>query len=620
MSCTIVRRTLAFIALCGLAGSCAELRSASAPANAVAPYNQTVENAIKPLAEQLLQRLVKDGRNMKLDGVAVFNGDDKFLPGKIALGLADYLTRLPKTDPRLPVYLEDFRKIAKLTIDDDNEAWGIYYYLLALNELREAGELDQAIDQETLARLRVKLDWRSFVRVGDLTLIDLPNNYYCVAFGVARLRALMSWEDGSGAEKLFARTLEHYRQYSGPFGFADETNGDGRFDRYSILLSGELTQRFLQTGILPPPEVLGWLRKAADVMLLRLNSEGAGFEYGRSLGPYADTSMVEVLTAAAVAGILTPQEKDLAYAFVCRVARRYSSFWMNKATGSVDIWGQGRRTDAYRGKFRILGENLSLAHQFLYTDAAWNSLGYKDRPPMADFDAALARLPKHTVTWFARGTYDRMLLTIRDGSHVIGLPLINGASGQHMHNSYFPIPYANDMLSGIPDGDVPLLIPRFTLADGTELEPLAYYQNVKVTFDGDRTILTYNEPQMDRMGKQAPNPDDRMAASVTYTLSPGQITRTDVYTLKGHASLKSLNMEFATYSDEPRQRATTTTFGRGAVRTFEAKGFGVCRVQSVVGDSEYETPIGPFQNKIACESGAATLSTPVTLGWTLTYQ
>jgi hypothetical protein len=30
------------------------------------------------------------------------------------------------------------------------------------------------------------------------------------------------------------------------------------------------------------------------------------------------------------------------------------------------------------------------------------------------------------VTWFARGRFDRMLLTLRDRGHVIGLPLING--------------------------------------------------------------------------------------------------------------------------------------------------------------------------------------------------
>ncbi len=590
-------------------------------AEVIAPYHQTVTTKIQPIAVQLLMDLVKDGRGMKVDDVSVFNGDDKFLPGKIALGLSDFLTSLPKGDPRLPEYLADFGKLAKLTVDDTNQEWGIYYYMSALNRLRQAGELDQAVDPETLAKLKAQLDWRKFVNVSDFTLINLPNNYYCVALAVARLRVSMGWEDGSGAETLLTKTLEHYRQYSGRYGFADETNGDGRFDRYSVLLSTEITQRFLETGSQPPPEVLGWLRKSADVMLLRLNSNGQGFEYGRSLGPYADTAVVEVLTAAAVVGVLTPRERELAYAFICRAAQRYVSFWVNKTTGSVDLWGQGRRTDAYRGKFRILGENLSLTHQFLYTDADWNALGYQDKPPMSGFDAALARLPKQTVTWFARGAYDRLLLTVRDRGRIIGLPLVNGASGQHMHSPYFPVPFSPGMLAGVPDGSAPLLIPRFTLADGSVLEPLAYFKDVKLKTKGNTTILTYRQPQMDRIGGNDPMPDDRLAVSVTYVLSPGRITRTDVYRPKAKLPIQNVAMEFATYSKAYGRKGHVKTFARGgAVRSFAARGYKTCKVASVNGDQDYQTPTGPFLNRVVCSRGSVVLSAPITFSWTLTYR
>jgi hypothetical protein len=612
-----LRRIFVFAALVG-----ASMLSASdaVAAEAIAPYNTTVQTKIQPLVEQLLSRLVTDGRGLKLDGVAVFGGGDKFLPGKIALGFSDLLTDLPKDDPRLPVYLDDFGRIAKQTVGDTNDTWGIYFYLLALNKLREAGELPRAIDPATFAALKVRLDWRRFVNAGDFTLVDLPNNYYGVAFVIARLRAQMGWEDSSGAEKLLAKMLSHYGQYSGIYGFADETDGDGRFDRYSVLLSGEIAQRFLETGSPPPPEVLGWLRKSADVMLLRLNSEGQGFEYGRSLGPYGDTAVVEVLTAAAVAGVLTPREKDLAYAYACRVAQRYASFWVNKATGSVDLWDQGRRADAYRGKDRILGENFSLAHQFFYTSADWNTLGYKDKAPMADFASAIDRLPRRTVTWFARGSYDRMLLTLRDNGRVIGLPLVNGAADQHMHNPYFPIPYAPGMLSGVPDGTAPLLIPSFTLADGSVLEPLAYFQDVKVASDGDKTILTYRLPYMDRIGKREPAADDRLSAAVTYVLSPGRITATATYTPNGAVPIKGVAMEFATYSGAPRQSGALTTFGQGAVTSFGTEGFDACGVHALTDNRDYQTPTGAFANLVDCKRGATTLSAPMTISWTLTYR
>jgi hypothetical protein len=599
--------------------SLAPLNAARSAPVGVTTYDGTVAGRIRPQEERLLVRLADEGRAMKIDGVTVFNGDDKFLPGKIAMGYADVIVGLPKDDPRLQVYLADFRKIARLTVEDDNDTWGIYYYMSALNRLREQGELDAAVDPETLARLRTRLDWRTFVRTSDWTLIDLPNNYYGVAFSIARLRTLMGWEDGSGAQKLLNKALDHYRRYSGPYGFADETDGDGRFDRYSVLLSAELTQRFLETGSKPPPEVLGWLRKSADLMLLRLNDRGEGFEYGRSLGPYADTSVIEVLTAAAVTGVLTPRERDVAYAFICRAGVRYADFWTNSATGSVDLWDQGRRTDAYRGKFRILGENLSLAHQFAYTDAAWNAMGYRGSAPMAGYDAALARLPGEEVTWFARGQYDRVLLTLRDRGRVIGLPLISGASGQHMHNPYFPIPYSPDMLAGVADASWPQLLPRFTLADGSVLEPLAYFNDVNVRHEGARTVLTYRQTLMDRMGKSAPVPDDRLSATVTYELSPGRITRTEVYAPRGPIEVKALETEFASYSSGPEQRGDEVRFAHGAIASFKASGFGECHVGPVADAADYRTPVGPFLTRVACSRGPMRLSAPLTLSWTLTY-
>src|SRR5579863_1873118 len=98
-------------------------------AEPVPPYNRTVETKILPSVERLLLHLVKEGRAMQLDGIAVFNGDDKFLPGKIALSFSDLVVHMARNDPRLPAYLEDFGKIARMTVNDTNEEWGIYYYL-----------------------------------------------------------------------------------------------------------------------------------------------------------------------------------------------------------------------------------------------------------------------------------------------------------------------------------------------------------------------------------------------------------------------------------------------------------------------------------------------------------
>src|SRR5690606_22581522 len=135
---------------------------------------------------------------------------------------------------------------------------------------------------------------------------------------------------------------------------------------------------------------------------------------------------LEVLTAAAALDLLTEQEEAMAYAFSSRVAARYADFWLDSGTGSVNMWDHGRKTDAYRGKHRILGENLSLSHQMFYTNAIWNRLGWEDRAPDPGFADWLKTLPRSTTTWFSRGETDRLLVTYRDGGRVIGLPLING--------------------------------------------------------------------------------------------------------------------------------------------------------------------------------------------------
>ncbi|HEX4566127.1 MAG TPA: hypothetical protein VH138_05820, partial [Vicinamibacterales bacterium] len=549
-------------------------------------YDAIVAGRILPQTSALLYQLVKDKRKTTIDGVAVFNGSDRFLPGKIAVAFAQYLAAR-RGDPNVDEDLKNFRDIAKLTVDDANDSWGAYYYLVAIEKLKAAGLLDRAFDRLTFAKLRVTLDWRTFVDPDTYQLIDHANNYYVVAFGIARLRHDLGWESDVAAKALYQRVADHYRRHSGDFGFADETDGEGRFDRYSVLLAGELANHFVETGDRPPDEALMWLRKSADVMLQRLHADGSGFEYGRSLGPYGETAIVETLTAAARLHVLTDEDRDLAYSYATKAAQRYVDYWINPATGSVDLWDQGRRTDDYRGKFRILGENLSLAYQFAYTNDGWNAMGYKDRPMAPDFAAALDRRNVDAVTWFARGTYDRVLVTRREGPHVIGLPLISGGASQHMHHPYFPIPFSRGLLEGVPDGSAPVLVPRFTLADGTQLMPLAFIRDVNVGEAAGVTTVTYRQTELDRLGKSAPMADDRIGVTTTYTLEPGRITRTDVFTPKTPLDVGEIRLEYAGFSSEPQQNGATTRFGSGAVTSFSVEGLRACTSRPLDHDHAY---------------------------------
>ena len=585
----------------------------------VPPMNRTVETRLLPQMAVLLDKLMVEKRDMTLDGVRVFDADDKFLPGKVAIGLAYLLVDTPRDDPKFATYLAGYRQVADMTVDDTNNTWGIYYYCQALHMLSQAGLLDQAISPQTLAKLKVRLDWRRFVREGDLTLIELPNNYYGVAFSVARLRYQLGWENALASEQLLDRVLDHYRKYSGEYGFADETDGEGRFDRYSVLLIGEISHRLIEAGMPATPEVKGWLRKSVDLMLPRFNERGEGFEYGRSIGTYGETAFLEVMTAAAKLDVLTPKEKAMAYAFSSRVTARYMDFWFDAKMGSVNLWEDGRRTDDYRGKHRILGENLSLARQHIYTNAIWNDLGFKDQAPDPGYAAWLDTLPKRTVIWFARGEHDRLVVTLRDGRRVIGLPIISGGKSQHNNTPYYPIPFSDGLLAGVADGEFPQLLPRLTLADGSRVTPLAYARNVKVTGQGARTVVTYEQSQLDRLGTSAPIADDRLSVKTTYVLEPGKISRTDVFTPKGAQAIKAVDLDFGSFSGAPTTKGGTTTYGNGDVRRFKVTGLN-CRSRPLKDEAPYRTPTGAFASLAECTRGDGTLSGPLTVSWSLSYR
>lgn len=584
----------------------------------VAPMDRTVATRLMPQLERLMEQLLRERRDMTLDGVRVFESGDKFLPGKIAVAMAYRITMLPDRDPRLDQRLRDFAAIADLTIDDSNDSWGIYYYLSALQSLEAKGLLTRAVRPATLVKLRTRLDWRRFVRP-DLTLIDLPNNYYGVAFSIARLRYLLKWEDAQASEALLARTLDHYRKYSGQYGFADETEGKGRFDRYSVLLIGEIAQRLVETGMTPSAEVKAWLRRSIDLLLPRFNLTGEGFEYGRSIGAYGETAFLEVLTAAARLKVLTPDEERMAYAFSNRIAARYMDFWVDPATGSVDLWGQGRRTDAYRGKHRIFGENLSLARQYIYTNAIWNDLGYRGRPSDPGYARWLTTLPKSTTTWFARGQYDRALVTVRDGDRVIGLPIINGAEGQHMNSPYFPIPFAAGMLQGSADAGFPQLTPRITLGDGSVLIPLAFFKDVRVTRRGAVTEVRWRQEVLDRMGSKDAVADSRVRIETIYRLAPGRIDRSDRIIPAAGVRLKTIDTEFATFSSRATQATPgAVRFASGGVMNFSTVGYGRC-VPGPASDAVYRAPTGAFSTVVRCSRTVEAGSGMISVSWTLSY-
>jgi hypothetical protein len=614
---------------------------AFAPASAVVaqiPAQVTPANYVPPLATTPMNRIVQDNAYTQLDyffkklatekegivmdGTSPFKSGDKFLPGKVAAGLGHVLLNTAKDDPSLEQKLKDYRAIADMTVGMDNHTWGIYYYIGTLVKLKQAGLLERAVSPATLEKLRKQLDWRTFV-TPQWDLISLPTNYYGVAFSIARLRMLMGWEDDSAGKVLLEKMLTHYKKYSGQYGFSDETDGEGRFDRYSILLIAEICERFLETGLQPTDELKGLLRKAADIALNVSNTAGDGFSFGRSLGPYGETALVEILSVSAFLNVLTPEEKQYAYAFSSRVAARYMDFWYDPSMHSLDMWGKGRRTDTYRGKHRILGENFSLLHQLLSTNEMWNEAGFKDVQPKADLQAWLDRnRPQFSVTTFAHGDYDRALAIFRDGKHVVSLNMINGGISQHDNSPYYPLPFAQGIVSGVADSGAahPQLLPKFTMADGSQLIGAAWIKDIKTVKDGQRYTITYRQDELDKLGKRSPVKDGRIKLQTTYELAHGLMTRTDVYTPVGAQEVEKVSLEFASFSDQATMKGNTVTFAQGDVTEYSVSGLQQCQSAPTNGSKDFMAPYGAMKTLVTCSTGKLTLKEPLTIKWSIKYQ
>ena len=607
------------------------LVAAIQPALSEQPLNTIVSKKILPQIDRFFDQLVAQKLDTTIDGVKVFapTSGDKFLPGKVAIGMSYLLLNTPATDPKFASYLAGYREIADFTIDTTNESWGIYYYTSALVKLQKAGLLDQAVSPETLAKLRTKLDYRTFVRA-DYSLINLPTNYYGVAFSIARLRYLLGWESAEASEVLLQKMMSHYKTFSA-FGFSDETDGSGRFDRYSILLIGEIMQRLIETGMEPSADDLallrGWLRQSVDVIKVRLNPAGNGVDFGRSLAAYGDTAFTEVLSAAAHLNVLTAEEKDVAYAFATRIAAKYVEFWYDEEMQSLNMWEKGRRVDSYRGKARILGENLSLSHQLIYTANLWNADGYGRKAPIStnQFVAYLNTQPRSTLTKFAGfdgqpATYDRGLVTYRDGMRVFSLPLVNGATTYHRTNPYFAVPHSYNMLSGVADTRWPQLQPHFTMSNNQTLISAAYIKNVQTQEIGNTLKVNYSQDALDRTTGNEPVKDTRITSTTEYTFAPGQITRTDTYTPTGSQGISKIELEFGSFSSGVTQAGKQFTYASGDVTGFELEGLATCTWADVSNNVDYNTPTGPLKTSIRCSSPAGTLNAPLVIKWTLKYR
>ncbi|WP_175863345.1 hypothetical protein [Burkholderia cepacia] len=610
------------------------------------------------------------------------NTGDKFLPGKLALGLSYILIDMKsKHDPQYASYLATYQKITTAMMAQSggnytyaNTSWGEYYYLVALNNLQAHGMLNEVFSDAMLATLQQRLRFCDMFGPDasgkvdtcpaagtpiDIASLNTAQNYYAVSYGIAGLRQKLGWSSPSfasktdpsvatmGARDALLYTLTNHIRNDSSGGFSDEASNthttyydQARFDRYSTLLIGEVTERTFEMGNEAnfTPELKGYLRKSVDLILPQLNGDGEGFNYGRSIGPYGDSAFMEVLTAAANAGVLSDQEKQVAYTFITKAAHRFDTFWYDPSlpTPSVNMWVKGRGTDAYRGKPRVMGENFSLLHQYLYVNAWWNKLGFGGKAPMADADynAWLDALPRYTLTWYNRPNdpahpYSAALVTVRDGRRVINLNL-SQAPDYNSFTPYYPVPSSDKLTYGTTDLGYALLIPQVSY-NGRTYIPVTYYRNLNVQQGNGQVIVSFDTAKFRLASKNAAYTTDLdLQVHTVLTFAHGSVARSDTLstgTLTGNLSVETDFTSFADFaSTQANGDGVSVTYANSPATGYAATGFDTCALSAfdtVNGTTNplSTTPIGQLHSNFACTTKPFALGAGATrtFGWTLKY-
>lgn len=478
----------------------------------------------------LINKVITEKSDFLLDGVKVFDQKDPFLSGKL---FYSFVVMIAETQQSYALKLKnklEFNSVKELLLNEDIKTWGADFFIRGLTALKDKGLLSEYFSDKELDFLKEKLDWRDIVTESDFSIKKFSNNFYVVAYSIAYHRYELGWDTEEYHKRILDKIISHYKEAAGEFGFADETKGKGRYDRYSFLLIAEIATRFNASGLMLPAELKVWLRNSAEYVLANLNSSGDGFQFGRSIGAYGDTAFIEILSAAAIFDLLSDDEKRAAYIFSFLSAKKFLNYWWDKDLGCVNLWNNGRTTERYRGKHRILGESLSLLYQHIYTQKIWLELGFDEVNLDLDwYEEWLSFIPKMKITHLKNDEpYNKLILTWRSDSAIFNLPLINGAE-YFDHSAYLPTPYTSIGIHGLPDLHAPLLVPKVYIDSAQEYMPICNFQDFKIQYKELGCIASWTNKTLVSVGSGRAEENEAISSHTIFVFTHNSIQRTDSF-------------------------------------------------------------------------------------------
>ena len=554
---------------------------------------ELIEKFMYEQLEYCVSMVDKDGGDTLFRGIRVMDGPaEQFVYGALVnASVSLYLYYVKNGDERAEKMLSAVKKFTKSACSAQIKTWGKLSVLRAMANLYKAGKLD-IIPADDIEILKEKTNYEDFFEKSEMKLIEVSTtNYMRVAMACAGFREMMGWDTEPFCDKIRDKLIFIMTNGSDN-GYMDEDPPMARFDRYSIIVTSELSDTMEAMEREVPQPVLDNLAHAAKMSVQMANEKGDGINYGRSLSCFGDAATLEILASAFARGLIADEDRDQAHLYCIRITEKIFDFWYDKELRSFNIWWNGRSTNRYREERRVLEVNMDMAIHMLTTLHNFEIAGLADTLPNIE------RLP-YPEKWVATPFTFRKdteqsaeAIILRRKDTMVMLPLV-GLGKMYMNAAYQPYPNICGVIEAAPDAKYPFLVPQYKTEDGALYRPTQFYTDiktesrcggVKVTAKGKLAMLGEVYPKKSEYGFET-----------TFFFSGDTISAEFVTDLEGAEAEMLVGFHEEGF-------------------TFKATGFDGNREETVDGVYNFLTPAGPIVKAVTYTAKkAGKLSYKITL-------
>ena len=436
-----------------------------------------IENFVYQLFQKFSQMVYDGGEETEFYGIKVLKEKENFVRGTLVNATASlYIHYINTKDQRAENAYKSLLKFLDGAISHKCSTWGKLSVLRGLVALKDANLLDK-IPTELIEKAMISTDYSDFLNKDTLELLGLPSNYLQVALACALFREKLGFECDGFSEKIashFYKVLQ-----TSADAWMDEAPPYRRYDRYSFIVSSELSDAFLLADKPFDGFLKENLRLAAEHCLFMANRRGDGWNYGRSLSCHGDCAIAEVLSSALARGLIQDDKKSLAISYISKIFEKTLTFWYDKDRESFNIWWDGRSTNGYRQVHRVMQVCLDMGLHLLSTLRNLTVAGLDGAIP----DESLIPSPDEWIYDEIKFHSDKNqiseAISLRKGDRLIMLPLIG--LGHHISNAaYMPFPALCNEIEAAPEAHFPFLTPEYTI-DSKVYRPCQYFKSITVS-------------------------------------------------------------------------------------------------------------------------------------------